>query len=343
MWRDMNSLATLDRATQMLAEVRSVDDAKKIIDLAEAARVYAKQVKLGLEAQNHAAEIKIRAQRRAGEILREMEKSEGGRPVENRLQPATGFANAPAGLIAKGSLPTYSDLGIEKRDAHVWQTLASMDAPVFEQFIAEKRDAVEEITTAAMYREAKRFIAQQRPDAPKLPTGRYGVIYADPPWRYGDRLVEGYGPAEFHYPTMSIDELCALPVKDIVEDNAVLFLWVTSPLLEECFEVIKAWGFTYKASFVWDKVKHNYGHYNSVRHELLLICTRGACLPECSDLRDSVIEIERTSTHSQKPAEFRHLIEHMYPSGRKIELFARGVVAEGWDTFGDEAGKHCAA
>ena len=115
---DTNGLIILDRATQMLAEVRSVDDARDLIDLAEAARVYARQVNLGLEAQNHATEIKLRAQRRAGEILQSMEKNTGAMGIgsnqfEVRLQPTT----AP---------PTYSDLGIDKRDAHIWQTLAAM-------------------------------------------------------------------------------------------------------------------------------------------------------------------------------------------------------------------------
>ena len=115
---DTNGLIILDRATQMLAEVRSVDDARDLIDLAEAARVYARKVKLGLDAQNHAAEIRLRAQRRAGEILLDMEKNtgamgSGSNQFEVRLQPAT----APQ---------TYSDLGIDKRDAHIWQTLAAM-------------------------------------------------------------------------------------------------------------------------------------------------------------------------------------------------------------------------
>jgi hypothetical protein len=75
---------------------------------------------------------------------------------------------------------------------------------------------------------------------------------------------------------MPIAELCALDVKARAADDAVLFLWVTSPMLEVSFQVIKAWGFQYKTSFVWDKVKHNFGHYNSLRHEFLLICTRGS-------------------------------------------------------------------
>lgn len=168
--------------------------------------------------------------------------------------------------------------------------------------------------------------------------GKYRVIYADPPWKYGDSRIEleGTTGAERHYPTMSIPDLCALPVKNIAEDNAVLFLWVTSPLLEECFAVIKAWGFEYKTSFIWDKVKHNMGHYNSVRHELLLVCTRGSCLPDTKELHDSVIEIERSDKHSEKPAYFRQLIDNLYTVGNRIELFSRSP-AVGWYSWGNEA------
>ena len=187
-------------------------------------------------------------------------------------------------------------------------------------------------------REAVKRYKRQQDEQIRLSNApeKYSLFYADPPWLYGDKLVDGYGAAEHHYPPMSISQLCALPIKTISSDNAVLFLWVTSPLLEECFDVINAWGFKYKTSFVWDKVRHNYGHYNSVRHELLLVCTKGSYLPENSDLVDSVISIERNDNHSEKPQEVRELIESLYPNSKKLELFARGAY-DGWDTFGDEA------
>ena len=179
--------------------------------------------------------------------------------------------------------------------------------------------------------------------APLLPTGKYRVIYADPPWKYNDTmkissdgLGENYGPAEAHYPPMTVPELCALPIKKLAEDNAVLFLWTTSPLLEATFDIIKAWGFKYKTSFIWDKVKHNMGHYNSVRHEFLLVCTKGSCTPDVKKLFDSVQSIERTDRHSQKPSEFREIIDTIYPNGARIELFAREFF-DGWDAWGNEA------
>jgi N6-adenosine-specific RNA methylase IME4 len=183
--------------------------------------------------------------------------------------------------------------------------------------------------------DANRLIKKEEVHETPILNGKYRVICADPPWNYGNKLVEGYGAAENHYPSMTIKELCELPVKELAEDNAVLFLWVTSPLLEECFEVIKAWGFKYKTSFVWDKIKHNMGHYNSVRHELLLVCTRGSCLPDNKKLFDSVVSIERSDKHSEKPEEFREIINTLYQHGNKIELFSRKQV-NGWDVWGNQ-------
>ena len=124
------------------------------------------------------------------------------------------------------------------------------------------------------------------------------MIYADPPWSYGDKQnIDGLGGAVKHYPTMKLEEICELPIP--AEGNAVLFLWVTSPLLEDSFKVINAWGFKYKTSFVWDKIAHNMGHYNSVRHEFLLVATKGSCTPDNIKLFESVVSINRTE-HSKK-------------------------------------------
>jgi N6-adenosine-specific RNA methylase IME4 len=90
---------------------------------------------------------------------------------------------------------------------------------------------------------------------------------------------------------------------------------------------------------VWDKVKHNFGHYNSVRQELLLICTRGSCTPDVKELVDSVQTIERSTKHSEKPEEFRRIIDTLYPKGPRVELFARAK-HEGWDSWGNEVPSH---
>ena len=178
---------------------------------------------------------------------------------------------------------------------------------------------------------------QERVETTETPRldGIYRVIYADPPWQYNADFMDKYGHAKSHYSTMSIDELCDLPVADIRADDCVLFMWATSPKLEQAFQVIKAWGFKYKTSFVWDKVKHNFGYYNSVRHEFLLIAGRGRSTPDVKKLHDSVISIERSNKHSEKPEYFRELIDKLYPNGNRIELFARESVT-GWETWGAE-------
>lgn len=163
---------------------------------------------------------------------------------------------------------------------------------------------------------------------------KYRIIYADPPWKYGNAMPEYVTEPQDYYSLMSTEDICAMPVKDITEQNAVLFMWTTSPHLPEALDVVKSWGFTYKTTFIWDKIKHNMGHYNSVRHEILLVCTKGACTPDVKKLFDSVQSIERTE-HSKKPEQFREIIETLYTFGNRIELFAR-TAPNGWDVFGNQ-------
>ncbi len=173
--------------------------------------------------------------------------------------------------------------------------------------------------------EAARQVTAETIEARRIaqPTGRYRVIYADPPWQYGNSMPPGSMDARDHYPTMPLADICALPIRHLAEDDAVLFLWTTSPCLADALQVIAAWGFAYKASFVWDKMRPNLGHYNGVRHEFLLVGTRGSCQPDARTLVDSVIVEERTA-HSVKPAVFRDIIDALYPHGARVELFARG-------------------
>ena len=165
--------------------------------------------------------------------------------------------------------------------------------------------------------------------------GLYRVVYADPPWKYGNVRYRGATEQSDRYSLMTTEQICDIPVVDHVNDDAVLFLWATSPILHpDAFQVIEAWGFEYKAAFIWDKVKHNMGYYNSVRHELLLIATRGSCTPDVTKLYDSVQTIERSKEHSEKPEEFREIIDTLYPQGSRVELFSRKKV-KGWNSYGD--------
>ena len=166
---------------------------------------------------------------------------------------------------------------------------------------------------------------------------KFRVVYADPAWSYNDKQnIPNLGGAKKHYGTMCNNDIYKLPIDDITDKNAVLFLWVTSPLLKEGLHTIESWGFSYKTSFVWDKVAHNMGHYNSVRHEFLLVATKGSCTPDNIKLYDSVQTIEKSKTHSEKPIEFMDIIDSLYTYGNKIELFSRKIKKDNWYGWGNE-------
>jgi len=333
-------LVKYDAMRLAIAKAHDVDEVKDIRDKAEALRVYSKQSKQGVEDINRVTEIKLRAERRAGQLLRELPTQQGER--NDITSPHAGEK-----LEVQTKTEIIKDVGIGKGTADRWQQMADLPETEFEAHIQDVKDNGQELTTSSVLRKQqqhKRAVSNQmRADNPPAPVqGKYRVFYADPPWYYGNSGVinesDNYGRANRHYPSMTIAELCAMgsDVMDASEKNAVLFMWVTSPLLEECFPVIRAWGFKYKSSFIWDKVAHNFAHYNSMRHELLLVCTRGSCLPDHDKLLDSVISIEKSRKHSEKPKEFRELVDLLYPHGSRIELFAREAVPN-WDSWGNEA------
>lgn len=168
----------------------------------------------------------------------------------------------------------------------------------------------------------------------EIPNDKYDLVYADPPWQYGNSMPNYYTEQANYYPLMSIDQICQMPIKEIINKDAVLFLWVTSPMLQDAFKVIEAWGFKYKTSFVWDKIKHNMGHYSSVRHEFLLLAIRGSYPLHNLKLYDSVYSEERTE-HSKKPQFYYQMIEDIYCNAKKIELFSREK-REGWYSYGNQ-------
>lgn len=311
----------VDQAKALLAECRDATDAKRVTDMAHAAEIYARRQKLSQDAIDYAHSVKIDAQTLLGEFLAGVVKNVGA------VRGKTGCKSKPV----LDSTPTLAKLGITKGESFEAQHLAKLrrDAPSEHAAVRSGNKTFSEVRREIRAAEVRKAVV--------LPSAKYRVFYADPPWSYNDKCDDGAiqsGGAEKHYPSMTIPELCALKIRDLAMADAVLFLWVTSPLLFECAPLIEAWGFRYKASFVWDKVKHNLGHYNSVRHEFLLVCTRGSCMPDTKKLIDSVQSIERT-THSTKPEEFRNIIEELYPHGKKLEMFARKQ-SKGWETFGNE-------
>ena len=164
-----------------------------------------------------------------------------------------------------------------------------------------------------------------------LPSGVYDVIYADPPWEYKNA---GFSmSAANQYPTMPIEDLKTMAIKDISATDSVLFLWATNPQLKDALELIDAWGFEYKTNFVWEKSNHTAGFYVYGQHELLLIAVRGSMLPTGKKFK-SIIQGENKK-HSKKPEVVYGIIEQMYPASKYIELFAREP-RSGWKSWGNE-------
>jgi len=168
---------------------------------------------------------------------------------------------------------------------------------------------------------------------------RYAVIYADPPWDF-EVYNEESGierAAANHYSTMSLDEICALPIPSLASPAAALFMWTTVPHLRESFQVLDAWGFEYKTNIVWVKDKIGLGYFVRNQHELLLIATRGDMPTPLSANRPSSVITAPRREHSRKPDEAYALIERMYPELPRIELFARQTRL-GWAAWGNEVG-----
>lgn len=317
------SLATLGNATRMLAEVRSAHDAKELMDRAEAMKIYAQKAKLGDEAVAHAEAIRLDAKRMLGGYLADMPKATGQLLRGSELEPR---GEQP---------PTLADLGIDKKLSMSSQKLAALPDDQYERI--KSGDATErQVVTAVNRNERTENLATIAKGNAAIGTAeRYPVIYGDPPWRYEHVKTENRA-IENHYPTMDLEEIKSLPIGDLATEDALLFLWATSPKLAEALAVVDAWGFTYRTCMVWVKDRIGMGYYARQRHEILLIATRGNPPTPPENARpDSVIE-SPLGKHSAKPSAFAETIERMYPTLPKIELFCRSA-REGWAVWGNQS------
>jgi N6-adenosine-specific RNA methylase IME4 len=193
---------------------------------------------------------------------------------------------------------------------------------------------------AAKQEHRARLEAQLAAKLMSLPVKKYGVIYADPPWRFEpySRTTGMDRAAENHYPTSALEKIQALDVASIAAKDCALFLWATVPMLFHAGDVMKSWGFNYRSHVMWAKDRRGTGYWFRNRHEVLLVGTRGKIpAPAPGTQWDSWIAAP-VGRHSEKPAVFYDLIESYYPSVPKVELYARrGAVRLGWDCWGLES------
>lgn len=187
----------------------------------------------------------------------------------------------------------------------------------------------------------------------ELPTtaGGFRCILADPPWTFVLRSQKGDGrSASQHYDTMSLDDICSMPVGDVAHKDAHLFLWVTTPNLAQGLRVMESWGFAFSSvAFVWIKLNKRaptlmfnskdvfcgMGHTTRQNAELVLLGRRGKPKRNSKAVRQVILTPRRE--HSRKPAECQERIE-AFCDGPRLELFAR-TQRPGWTSWGNQTNR----
>ena len=174
----------------------------------------------------------------------------------------------------------------------------------------------------------------------KAPNGLYDVISIDPPWEYSERGGSSHNSfdavgnrAGVDYPTMTVEELKKINIP--AKSDCVMFLWTTHAFLKDSFDLLDAWGFNYKATLVWDKVKMGMGRNIRMQVEFCLLATKGKPILNGSGERDIITEPRRE--HSRKPEAFYTKVDNM-TVGYKLDYFAREQ-RKNWFTYGAEVGK----
>lgn len=169
---------------------------------------------------------------------------------------------------------------------------------------------------------------------------KYDIILADPPWPYDSkRMVLESGTSitgiEDEYETMSVSDMCDLPIRNIVGKNCLLYLWATGPKMPQAFKLMEAWGFKYSTmAFVWDKRIPNPGYYSCSQIEYVLVGKKGKC-PKRRKTNTRQFYSEPRTKHSKKPEAIQDMIENHWEECEKLELFARRF-RDGWDCLGLE-------
>ena len=200
-------------------------------------------------------------------------------------------------------------------------------------------ETINKVYTELKKKEQREKIVKEFKDAPKLVNGKkkYSIILADPPWHFWGG---GWKNQTQHYKTMSMEEIKNLPVKELADENCILFLWVTFPILKDVFAIMEAWGFKYSTcGFNWvkktkeGKWHFGLGYWTRANSELCLIATKGKLIRQSasvSQVIDSVI-----GEHSEKPEIVYDKIEELMGELPRIELFAKKK-RKGWDSWGNE-------
>ncbi len=317
------NLIVLDQARRILTTSESLEEVKSIRDKAEAVRNYARSAALSLEVQNQAAELKLRAERRAGELLNDLRLRGGNRKCREVSKPRQ-----------------LRDLGISATQSARWQLEASVPEPVFHQYIRSATEQGKELTAAGLLRVARsgrngnHTSGDPRVQFTELASvlrslarqgKRFSCIYADPPWmaisacrRRGGKGQRIAGP------------LSELPVKALAASDAHLHLWTLPEAICDAMRVLIRWGFRYETFLVWPTTPEGYGPYWRGAHQVLLLGVRGD-LPFRDVGLPSYVGTRQESIHHRSPL-IRQLIERASPPPY-LDLFGTTSLPE-WTPMG---------
>ena len=322
-------LTLYNHAKTALEAARTVDEVKDVRDKALALQYYAKQAN-DREMINNATEIRYRAERRAGQMLKEMR--------EAGQRHGRGKSRDP-------ELTQLKDLGVTKSQSHEWQRLSEIAQKDFDKRIAEAQASdswmigwFAEDKTAAKKRRRAQHEADLGTQIRALPNKKFGLILADPEWQFVPWSEETGSDrsAANHYATSRLQDIKSRDVAGIAADECVLAMWATVPMLPQALEVMQAWGFEYRSHCVWLKNRIGTGYWFRVDHELLLIGVKGSVpAPAPGTQWNSTFDAD-VRDHSEKPEEAYRMLEQYFPTLPKIELNARQK-RDGWDVWGAEA------
>ena len=317
----MNELTHFIKAKQELALATNIDEIKEIRDKAEALRFYCKQAGESLEMQNNCAEIKIRAERRAGELLPDTIK-EGNPQLSDDM-----------------TVVKLKDIGISRNQSSKYQQIATIPEDKFEEHIAAVKESNGELTSISTLRLAKQIQHKEHNEnllKIELPTGKYRTIIIDPPWEV--QMIERDdrpNQTKFDYPTMLTEQIIELPIKDLCnESGSHIYLWTTQKYLPIAFEILDHWNIKYICTMVWHKSggfqPFNLPQYNC---EFVLFGRTGNLDFLTTKDFPCCFNGERQG-HSIKPDRFYEIVQRVSP-GPRLDMFARKQ-RDGFTVWGNE-------
>jgi len=317
-----------DQVKRELALATSIDEVKQIRDKAEALRQYVRQQGATLEIQNYAAEIKIRAERRAGDMLKEMVRQKPGE--YQKLHDET--------FVPK---PSLSDLGITPIQSHRWQLETELAEVTFDEWVTLIKSENEELTSKGLRQlilEQKRKLCAD--DNVNLPKDKeYHTIVIDPPWPMS-KIIRDTVPTQdkMDYTPMTIEGIQAIDIPSITpKDGTHLYLWTTHKYLPTAFSILDDWDFKYIFTMVWHKSggfqPFNLPQYNC---EFVLFGRKEGLQFDTTTNFFTCFNGKRRE-HSRKPTEFYDIVRRVSPAPR-ADIFGRGTI-KGFDSIGYEAGK----